>query len=97
MFLSIGIDQKIMEDALNGDAVSQKIYRQAVKVAEAKAALSDAKRLLTLCQEEETRLVREYMRANGNGVILPPKYMDRDDAKEHHPMCGDANCGHPGH
>jgi hypothetical protein len=97
MFLNIGIDQKIMEEALNGDLAAQKVYRQAVKVAEAKASLSDAKRLLTLCQEEETRLVREYMRVNGNGVILPPEYMDGDDAKEHHPMCGDANCDHPGH
>ena len=92
MFLNIGIDKAIMNEALNGDLAAQKVYRQAVKVAEAKAALSSAKRLVDLEQEEERKLLSAYNRANG-GVILPPEYIDGDKPT----MCGDPNCDHPGH
>lgn len=78
MFLNIGIDKDIMDQALNGDAAAQKVYRQAVKVAEAKAALSSAKRLVDLEQAEEHRLLNAYNRANG-GVILPPEYIEGDE------------------
>lgn len=77
-FLSIGIDKGIMDAALNGDAAAQGIYRQAVKVAEAKAALRAAKALVDLLQEEEGRLLNAYNRANG-GVILPPEYIEGDE------------------
>lgn len=92
MFLNIGIDSIIMNQALNGNAAAQGIYRQAVKVAEAKAALSAAKRLVDLEQAEERKLLNAYNRANG-GVILPPEYIDGDKPT----MCGDPNCDHPGH
>ena len=92
MFLNIGIDKAIMNEALNGDLAAQKVYRQAVKVAEAKAALSSAKRLVDLEQEEERKLLSAYNRANG-GVILPPEYIDGDKPT----MCGDPNCDHPCH
>ncbi len=84
MFLNIGIDKGIMEEALNGDLAAQKVYRQAVKVAEAKASLSAAKALVSLLQEEEVRLLNAYNRANG-GVILPPEYIEGDEvmAAEH--------------
>lgn len=78
MFLNIGIDKAIMEAALNGNAEAQGIYRQAIKVAEAKAALSAAKRLVDLEQEEERKLLNAYNRANG-GVILPPEYIEGDE------------------
>ena len=78
MFLNIGIDKGIMEAALNGNAAAQGIYRQAIKVAEAKAALSAAKRLVELEQAEEVRLLNAYNRANG-GVILPPEYIEGDE------------------
>ena len=92
MFLNIGIDKAIMEAALSGNAAAQGIYRQAIKVAEAKAALSAARTLVNLEQEEELRLLSAYNRANG-GVILPPEYIDGDKPT----MCGDPNCDHPGH
>jgi len=92
MFLNIGIDKDIMNQALAGDLAAQKVYRQAVKVAEAKAALSAAKRLVDLEQEEERRLLNAYNRANG-GVILPPEYIDGDKPT----MCGVKDCDHPGH
>ncbi len=92
MFLNIGIDKDIMNEALNGDLAAQKVYRQAVKVAEAKAALSAAKRLVELEQAEEHKLLNAYNRANG-GVILPPEYIDGDKPT----MCGVKDCDHPGH
>ena len=92
MFLNIGIDSIIMNQALNGDLAAQGVYRQAVKVAEAKSALSAAKRLVELEQAEEHKLLNAYNRANG-GVILPPEYIDGDKPT----MCGDPNCDHPGH
>ena len=92
MFLNIGIDKAIMNEALNGDLAAQQVYRQAVKVAEAKAALSSAKRLVDLEQAEECKVLNAYNRANG-GVILPPEYIDGDKPT----MCGDPNCDHPGH
>ena len=92
MFLNIGIDKAIMNEALNGDLAAQKVYRQAVKVAEAKAALSSAKRHVDLEQEEEPKHLSAYNRANG-GVILPPEYIDGDKPT----MCGAPNCDHPGH
>ena len=84
MFLNIGIDKAIMEAALSGNAAAQGIYRQAIKVAEAKAALSAARTLVNLEQEEELRLLNAYNRANG-GVILPPEYIEGDEtmAAEH--------------
>jgi len=92
MFLNIGIDKDIMNQALAGDLAAQKVYRQAVKVAEAKAALSAAKRLVELEQAEEHKLLNAYNRANG-GVILPPEYIDGDKPT----MCGVKDCDHPGH
>lgn len=92
MFLNIGIDSIIMNQALNGDLAAQGVYRQAIKVAEAKSALSAAKRLVDLEQAEERKLLNAYNRANG-GVILPPEYIDGDKPT----MCGVKDCDHPGH
>lgn len=93
MFLNIGIDKGIMDSALNGDAAAQGVYRQAVKVAEAKAALSAAKRLVELEQAEEIKLLNAYNRTNG-GLILPPEYIEGKDPPN---MCGVKDCDHPGH